>query len=75
MFPTWIGKAGNVRGYLYASDVVGAALTKDEAGRDALDLSGPVVFGVGGRPPLTLRKTAILKKLTNDWYYVGRDLD
>ena len=75
LFPTWIGKAFNLRGHLYCSKPLGPGDTYDDGG-PAIDLYGPVVLGAPGMPSsIQPYERWIEKKINDNWYVVYRNID
>lgn len=76
IFPTWIGKGYNLRGYLYCS----APLTKTDTHKDyctgkkeAIDMWAWTMWK-GAKRRIEV-EVVLEKKLGPNWYYVSRSLD
>jgi hypothetical protein len=65
LFPTWQGKGGNVRGYLFCS----RPLTKTEENGDALELT--YLARLSPEPEGVM----LQRKVSANWYYVSYGLD
>jgi hypothetical protein len=70
LFPTWQGKGGNVRGYLFCS----RPLTKSEEKQGAIDLA--YLARPSPNPHMDPPVGAMLeRKVSANWYYVSGSLD
>lgn len=71
LFPSWLGKGSNLRGYLYLAKPSRAMLWRDSS-TGALVFSG--ILPVTGAPP-KVGEAQVEQKLGRGWHLVSRTLD
>ena len=77
LFPTWVGKAGNVNGYLYCNRALTPQDTYEDDG-NAINLYGPLVRlkGAPGQPGVTQPyEHWIRERIDENWHIVCRSID